>query len=523
MAQPHGFFNIGEILKSTMMFQAVSGRGQKDSLAPIKNIVALGIYEQAMRYLPQVISYFTSKNSAIAKMMPVPERIPKGEIECERGVNASQQTKGGAPPFLTRIDAIIHYVTCTPNIKKLFAIANHDYLPYEFDPVMIDNDIYFHLKNVEIDDGTVKNIKFKIFSYEHDVHHLQKFIDSCNQDYDRKMQNKLGTHLYFFDQVVQKGARRSNQQPLPTQFLVYSKHKFSTTRTFDNVYFDEQPKVKKHTEFFLHNKRWYEKKGIPYTLGFLFHGDPGCGKTSETKAIANVAKRHIINVQLSEIKTKAQLRHLFFSDEINVYNGQNLERFIIPIHERLYVIEDIDAMGDIVLRREWKKPEIAVEKKKEDDPFAHIADDEVLKEPIDLSFLLNILDGTLEASGRMLVITSNFPERIDRALIRPGRIDMIVNFKKCSVHVLRQMVEGFYDRTDINHRAWTAPDMDRKWTPAEVNQILFRNFDSPESALDELTDLQPSDLYGFRTEEHSLPPQQEAGTTLLSLLESTKS
>ncbi len=518
----HPTFNIGEVLKSTMMFQAVSGGGQKDALAPIKNIVALGIYEQCIRYLPQIINYFSSKHSALAKMIPKPERMPKGEIECERGVNASQQTKGGAPPFLTRIDAIIHYVTCTPNIKKLFAIANHDYLPYEFEPVMIDTDIFFHLKNVEIDDGTVKNIKFKIFSYEHDVHHLQKFIDSCNQDYDRKMQNKLGTHLYFFDQVVQKGTRRTNQQPLPTQFLVYSKHKFSTTRTFDNVYFDEQTKVKKHTEFFLHNKRWYEKKGIPYTLGFLFHGDPGCGKTSETKAIANVAKRHIINVQLSEIKTKAQLRHLFFSDEINVYNGQNLERFIIPIHERLYVIEDIDAMGDVVLRREWKKPEVKLEKK-EDDPFAHIADDEVLKEPIDLSFLLNILDGTLEASGRMLVITSNFPERIDRALIRPGRIDMIVNFKRCSVSVLRQMVEGFYDKTDIAHRAWSAPNMDKKWTPAEVNQILFRNFDSPESALNELTDLQPADLYGFRTEEHNLPPLAEGETTLSSLLGSTTS
>jgi hypothetical protein len=331
------------------------------------------------------------------------------------------------------------------------------------------------------------------------------------------MQNKLGTHLYFFDQVVQKGKARGNQQPLPTQYLVYSKHKFTTTRTFDNVYFDEQIKVKKHTEFFLNNKRWYEKKGIPYTLGFLFHGDPGCGKTSETKAIANVARRHIINIQLSEIKTKAQLRHLFFSDEINVWNGTNLERFVIPIHERLYVIEDIDAMGDIVLRREWKKPEV-VKEKKEDDPFANIADDEILKEPIDLTFLLNILDGTLEASGRMLVITSNFPERIDRALIRPGRIDMIVNFKKCSPQVLKDMVEGFYDETNIEHRIWDAPDIDRKWSPAEVNQILFRNFDTPLTALDELLELKPSDLYGFRTEGYNQFPELEESTPLQSLL-----
>lgn len=450
---------------------------------------------------------------------PIGERVPRAEIECERGTNAAQSSRGGAPPFLTRMDAIIHYVTCTPQIKKLLAVANHDYLPHEFDPVCIDTDIFFHLKSVEVDDGAIKNIKFRIFSYEHDVRHLQKFVELCNQDYERRMQNKLGTNLYFFDQVVQKGKQRGNQQPLPREFLVYTKHKFSTTRTFDNVYFDQQKKVRKHTEFFLHNRGWYEKKGIPYTLGFLFHGDPGCGKTSETKAIANVAHRHIINVQLSEIKTKAQLRHLFFSDEINVWNGNALERFIIPIHERLYVIEDIDAMGDMVLRREWKKPEIVMEKK-QDDPFAIVDDNEVLKEPIDLSFLLNILDGTLESSGRMLVITSNFPERIDRALIRPGRIDMIVQFRKCSIHVLREMVEGFYDQEAPDHPIWTMSEMDAKWSPAEVNQILFRNFDSPEGALNELTELQPSDLYGFQIESQTLSTEETALPLLSSPLES---
>jgi hypothetical protein len=515
MQQLQGF-NVQDLMKSMMTFQAISNTN-KDPLSPVKNIIYLGLFEYVTKMLPKIWSSCARSNNLISSITPSFPRERKSEIECERGTNSSQQTKGAAPPFLTRIDAIIHYVTCTPQVKKLYAIANHDYLPHEFEPVMIDTDIYFQLKTLEVDDGTVKNIKFTLFSYEHDVRHLQKFVESCNVDYDRRMQNKLGTNLFFFDQVVQKGRQRGNQNPLPNQFLVYSKHKFETTRTFDNVYFDEQSKVRKHTEFYLNNRKWYEKKGIPYTLGFLFHGEPGCGKTSETKALANVARRHIINVQLSEIKTKAQLRHLFFNDEINVYNGQTLERFIIPIHERLYVIEDIDAMGDVVLRREWKKPEINSEKK-EDDPFAHIPDDEVLKEPIDLSFLLNILDGTLEASGRMLVITSNFPERIDRALIRPGRIDMIVNFKKCNILVLRQMIEGFYDKIDIKHPIWESTDIDRKWSPAEVNQILFRNFDHPEEALDELLILKPADLYGFRTEEYIPLPETEGLTMLTTLL-----
>ena len=120
------------------------------------------------------------------------------------------------------------------------------------------------------------------------------------------------------------------------------------------------------------------------------------------------------------------------------------------------------------------------------------------KEAIDLSFLLNLLDGTLESSGRILCISSNFPERIDKALIRPGRIDMIIHFKKCNRAILREMVESFYDG---NFGEWTDETMEYKWSPAEVNQILFRNFDKPLDAIEELKTLIPKDLYGFETVE----------------------
>jgi SpoVK/Ycf46/Vps4 family AAA+-type ATPase len=144
------------------------------------------------------------------------------------------------------------------------------------------------------------------------------------------------------------------------------------------------------------------------------------------------------------------------------------------------------------MKREWKKPEpkkeIAV------DMFGNIIPEE--ENPIDLSFILNLLDGTLESEGRILAITTNFPERIDRALIRPGRIDMIVHFKKCSIKTLREMVEGFHD-FKLHDSTLIDPSLEEKWSPAEVNQILFRNFKDHLKALDELLTLKPEDLSGF--------------------------
>jgi len=192
------------------------------------------------------------------------------------------------------------------------------------------------------------------------------------------------------------------------------------------------------------------------------------------------------------------LRDLFFNDTIRVTDNGKTETYTIPVQERIYVIEDIDAMGDAVLRREWKKPEPA-KKEVAVDRFGNLVEEEE-KNPIDLSFLLNLLDGTLESSGRILAVTSNFPERIDRALIRPGRIDMIVHFEKCSNTILREMVENFYDRK-FEDFDWKDETLHHKWSPAEVNQILFRNFSKPYQALQELKDLNQRELYGFNVEK----------------------
>jgi len=261
------------------------------------------------------------------------------------------------------MDAVIHYITTLPVIRNLIFLSHTDYLPHEFESILLEPDLHFQLTSLKHNDGQIDHIKFKIFCYEHDIQHLQQFVDKCNAEFERRQANKLGTSLFYFDMMTNSKNRKSVRNELPSSHLLYTKHKFYTTRNFDNVFFEQREHVKKHVDFFLNRRDWYEKKGIPYTMGFLFHGGPGTGKTSSIKAIANTARRHIINIQLSEIKSKAQLRHLFFNEEIHDHNGSTTEKYIIPVHERLYVIEDIDAMGDALLRREWKKPTSSVEEK----------------------------------------------------------------------------------------------------------------------------------------------------------------
>lgn len=481
---------MNEILK-TQMLLSMSTVGN-----PLMSFFAVNAFDIANRTFP---TWSTWTKAACCSRRPkkAAPKEARSTITCERG-NAGGQPGRPAQQqtvYQTRMDAVVHFVTTLPAMDSLLAVTHHDYLPNEFEPIQIESDVFFELQDLQVVDGQPSIVKFKLMAYEHDVQHLQSFIDTCASNYERTLANKLGNSRYFFDQVIQSKIKGSTQNALPNSHLLYTKTKFNTNRTFQNVFFEDRKHVQGRTRFFLEHRDWYDTKGIPYTLGFLFHGPPGTGKTSTIKAIASEGRRHIINVQLNEIKTKAQLRHLFFNDEIHVYNGATTEKYIIPVSERLYVIEDIDAMGDTVLRREWKKPTpVATKPKSEEDAWLD-RQKESEKETLDLSFLLNLLDGTLEANGRILIITTNFPERIDRALIRPGRIDMIVNFNNCSKVVLQEMIDAFYDRTV------PLPEdavLDGKWTPAEVNQILFRNFESPDLAVTELVSLTRQDLYGFQ-------------------------
>ena len=88
-----------------------------------------------------------------------------------------------------------------------------------------------------------------------------------------------------------------------------------------------------------------------------------------------------------------------------------------------------------------------------------------------------MLDGIHECSGRILIMTTNKLEVLDKALIRPGRIDIKINFKKCSRYDLKRMIATFW-QVDVEEERLKA-ELDEKYTCAEVLNI-FRSSDDFE-------------------------------------------
>jgi len=188
--------------------------------------------------------------------------------------------------------------------------------------------------------------------------------------------------------------------------------------------------------------RWYANRGIPYRRGYLFYGPPGTGKTSLTFALAGVFGLDIHVVSLLEpTLTEEELGMLF----------TNLPARCIVL------LEDIDTAGLIrepsdadeknvppaaggdQANSDWNVVNLTKAIKK-----ANQLSDEEKKKGISLSGLLNIIDGVASHEGRVLVMTTNHPEKLDEALIRPGRVDHQVAFDNATQVQIKELFERMY-------------------------------------------------------------------------------
>ncbi len=52
---------------------------------------------------------------------------------------------------------------------------------------------------------------------------------------------------------------------------------------------------------------------------------------------------------------------------------------------------------------------------------------------------MGVLYADVENPGRIFIMTSNYPERLDKALVRKGRVDLFLEFKKASSAIIKEM------------------------------------------------------------------------------------
>lgn len=339
----------------------------------------------------------------------------------------------------------------------------------------------------------IKSIRFEVYSPTLSLGSLRAYVADVVSSFNIKKKNMLGDQVFYFDEVVQglpmdiSGKIMYGKAP---KTLVFRKTPFYTNKSLSSMFGSDIELVYARLRWFLERPDWYASKGVPYTFGLLLHGEPGCGKASMIKAIAKETSRHILNLRFHDYLTQQQMNSLFFNERVFIHDSQ--DSYIIRQDQRLYCIEEVDCSSTIVLDRRLEEEER--EKAQNGDESSlpgtikgqELLEKQHMNQSLTLGFLLNLLDGILEMPGRVLIMTTNYPDRLDKALIRPGRIDLILDFRKATRQSIMAMFHHFYDLKEKVAEDRFEGIRDYQFSPAEVNQILFKHINDPLSALDDL-------------------------------------
>ncbi len=334
----------------------------------------------------------------------------------------------------------------------------------------------------------------------------------------------------------------------------------NNSRKLDTIILQNSLKDEIRDDFqrFINSEDWYNSLDIPFNRGYLFYGKPGTGKTSFIRGISLHFKRHIHFLMLQNIRSDIELLELFkginYKDTILVI--EDIDAMVAAVKSRelaaaasssssangsdsdsdpdsdfdelLLSNDDPLKLQNVKLRkklRKLKKQQAKAKAKKDaaeqdsllssgiDIPsykkkeagFSNASSDE--QSGITLSGLLNALDGVVSTPGRILIMTTNHPEILDEALIRPGRCDAKYQFDYCSKNQIKELYQMFFNIEAPSHQL--ASIKASEYSPAHITAVFLRYRNEPDMALLHLDDIEQKVTIRSMVETPPSPPSDQ--------------
>ncbi|KAF4811030.1 putative mitochondrial chaperone BCS1-B [Colletotrichum tropicale] len=294
---------------------------------------------------------------------------------------------------------------------------------------------------------------------------LKDLLDEAHKEYLRMDDNKT---------MIYRANLQPRSEPTWQRCMARDPRHFSTIVTRPGL---KESIIDDITDYLSPETRmWYTDCGIPWRRGYLFAGPPGTGKSSFSFALAGHFKLRIYTVSLSSSNA----------------SEENLASLFTQLPQVCIVLfEDIDAAGLTSTR----------------DPAAEKSGRKSSgKGKLSLSGLLNLLDGVASQEGRILIMSTNHVENLDKALIRPGRVDMTVHFTSADTQITAAIFRTVFaslDKTAKEDRLihggrnpreasariqelseqFAAKIPSGEFSPAEVQGYLIKHKRQPEVAV----------------------------------------
>lgn len=250
---------------------------------------------------------------------------------------------------------------------------------------------------------------------------LSKFLEDSGNYYvktvlDKQKENKKTT-VYVFDDYWETVEKRLNRK-LSTVYLGGKE-----TELYDNIKEFLDPETEEE----------FTNYGIPYKLNILLHGYPGTGKTSLIFSLASELGMDVALFTFTNKTTDADFMRAMRRLPDNT----------------IVVFEDIDTLF--------------VSRKKNDE----------FKNNISFSGLLNLLDGIAHIHKQIIFMTTNCFMVLDKALVRPGRVDINIEFKYATKKQMKGMFEAYFPKQNNSFKEFYTKVKNIRLTTAMLQQFFF--------------------------------------------------
>ena len=319
---------------------------------------------------------------------------------------------------------------------------------------------YFYDKNLEKskknhkDEYQTINIEclcIRLSTKTKDINYIQDFVNKLYSEYiDHKNESSFKGKMYFsYEGLTEK--KRPIWKEVP----------WHTNKTYDNIFLENKDMILGNIHKLTQMEEFNKRIGRPNQMNILIWGsDFGCGKTSLLKAICNVEfpERHIVNINLSKIKTCKELEDIFMNPAVN---GRKLK-----INQCIFIIDELEKCCPLLLKdksEEKEKKDYSKLMKKyasklkieeEDDKefsnfFMNIksssCENKKNDDSLNLGFILSLIDGPIEYPERVMIFTANDKDKLHPALVRPGRIDIDIHLKKATLNQIIDIISFIFE------------------------------------------------------------------------------
>ncbi|CAL9136174.1 unnamed protein product, partial [Musa textilis] len=202
---------------------------------------------------------------------------------------------------------------------------------------------------------------------------------------------------------------------------------------------------------FVGRQDYYARVGRRWKRSYLLYGPPGTGKTSLVAAIANFLEFDVFHIDLTAVDSNLELHRLLDSTTPG----------------SVIVVEDIDCSLDLGDRMEETEYDGA-------------------EGTTILSCVLDFMDGlwTSSEGKRLVIFTTNHPERLDPALLRPGRMDRHIHLSYCCPAAFRVLARNYLEVEEHELMAEAEALLGEvNMTPAEIAEV-FMGCDGDDAGAD---------------------------------------